>query len=316
MVDGPHPSLGPRRIRLVWLMSLVLASLMLIGAQAGSTHTESGSSDQTEPAVIAEKLLEEDRPGKARRQLVTEHLDQAPAILKALTGDLEPGSAAEKKRIPWIWRVSIRASETDRAELIREVMRLGLPEADGALHDWQSVVLGGGVVNGLSRSGRWPRQRIMAILEGHSKLIERWRHAVAAASPMAGDEATRTPVRYDALRLLAMADWHKYGEQLAGFLDHENATLQMGAVSGLVDMRTPYATTALLDGFAKLANDRNRGLMIDGLLRTEQRQLALLEAIETGDIPRDALTDKQRQQLLQADPGWVRQQAKKTLQNQ
>ena len=73
----------------------------------------------------------------------------------------------------------------------------------------------------------------------------------------------------------------------------------MGAVSGLVDIPDPPATLALIDAMANL-KPKNRDLALNGLLRSEPRMLALLDAIAAGRITRDQLGPEREQRLLQS----------------
>ena len=74
------------------------------------------------------------------------------------------------------------------------------------------------------------------------------------------------------------------GPQLANYLAKgTNAELQMGAVSGLVDVKPPTQRRH----WSKALNDltgENRKLASKGLLRSEARVAALLDAIDAGSV--------------------------------
>jgi hypothetical protein len=66
--------------------------------------------------------------------------------------------------------------------------------------------------------------------------------------------------------MLGVEPWEKRGGQLVRYLAHANAELQMGAVSGLCDVKSPRAAAALKDALPKLT-ENNRKLAEEGLKR-------------------------------------------------
>jgi hypothetical protein len=88
---------------------------------------------------------------------------------------------------------------------------------------------------------------------------------------MADNEKTPPGTRYDALRMLGVEPWEKRGQQLARYLEHDNAELQMGAVSGLSDMKSPNAAKALEAALPALT-ESNRKLAEDGLKRDRSKK--------------------------------------------
>ena len=111
------------------------------------------------------------------------------------------------------------------------------------------------------------------------------------AQMMADDENVRLGTRYDALRMIALDGWDKRGDHLRRYLaDGTEDELQMGAISGLVDMQSEEVANVLIERLPHLSA-RNQKLAIAGLLRTEQRALALLEAAETGRVSTELLAD-------------------------
>jgi len=66
----------------------------------------------------------------------------------------------EYERIPDIWRPAIAAGKRNDAAELKRLLDLSLPKADEPLRHWQAVVIGGGIINGLSMEGVWPGRRI------------------------------------------------------------------------------------------------------------------------------------------------------------
>ena len=52
----------------------------------------------------------------------------------------------------------------DDAKVLAGLIDLSLPRKGEPLRDWQAVVLGGGVINGLSLEGKWPGKRLAELL--------------------------------------------------------------------------------------------------------------------------------------------------------
>ena len=190
----------------------------------------------------------------------------------------------EYRRIPWIWRVAIAAGKRNNADELKAILDVSLPKAGEPLRDWQAVVIGGGVINGLSMTHGWPGPRVTELIGKDQALAERWKATLAASARMADDANVNTGTRYDALRMIAMREWKESGPQLANYLAKgTNAELQMGAVSGLVDVDTADATKALVEALNHLTGE-NRKLALKGLLRSEARVAALLDAIDAGSV--------------------------------
>lgn len=193
----------------------------------------------------------------------------------------------EYERIPAIWRVAIAAGKRNDPKELRDVLRVSLPGGKDPLRDWQAVVIGGGVINGVSQTGAWPAQRLAELIDDKP----RWEAALKQAVAMADDAKVPAGTRYDALRMVALADWEVAEPVLTKYLAKgTNAELQMGAVSGLADVDTPKAAELLWKSLGDLT-PANRALAIDGLLRTPERAKLLK------DVQADWLTDEQRKRL-------------------
>jgi hypothetical protein len=269
-----------------------------------------------DPAAIARKLLDDSQPPEARQKLIAEHPGKAAAILAAMTADLPSGDDEKKeeyRRIPWIWRVAIAAGKRNEEQELREILDISMPQGGRPLRDWQAVVIGGGIINGVSQADVWPKPRIEDVLKVEGPLVARWQRSLELAAAMADDEAVATGTRYDALRMIAMSSWDLRGRQLEKYLAagvHDE--LQMGAVSGMADMQSPHATEALVTALPHLSS-RNRNLALDALLRSDDRCLALLDALEKQRIALDLLDLAHRKRLLEHPTPSIRQRAADVL---
>lgn len=251
------------------------------------------------------QLLDEKTPQNKRQDLIEQNPKLAAELIGGITDELTPGTPEEYRRIPLVWRIAIATGQRNDKEEIRSVLEVALPQPNQPLHDWRAVVIGGGIINGISLEGFWPLPRIQEILKDQSALVLRWQLALDEAAKLVEDEKITTGTRYDALRMIALDRWDRRGPQLQKYLGKGvHAELQMGAVSGLVDVDQPAATTLLVNGLRHFA-PRNRQLAITGLLRGENRQKLLIEALENGMAQPAWIDAEQRAKLLKtADPEW------------
>lgn len=271
------------------------------------------AAEPADPRALAESILDDGREAEERERIIADHPKLAGRIVSAMTHDLPDDAKEEYRRIPWLWRVSVAAGRGDDAESLVELLDVSLPADGRPLRDWQAVVVGGGVVHGLSLRGAWPAERLAEILHGRDDLAKRLHLAIESASTMAGDEATPTGTRYDALRMLGIAPWNRFGRLLASYLAAgTNEELQMGAVSGLVDVPGPEAARTLIERLRDLT-DSNRDLALDGLLRGEERRSMLLDAVESNLIRPDQLGDARRHALLTDEREELRDRARRLL---
>lgn len=248
------------------------------------------SSDQTKTIEdVAAAILD------GRNELIDKHAEAAAAIIAAMTHDMSADQ--EYARIPAIWRVAIAAGKRNDSDQLRDVLKVSLPKNEQPLRDWQSVVIGGGVINGISQLNVWPADRIAEIIGQDKALGSQWERAIDLAFTMADDEAVPTGTRYDALRMVAMRPWEHSGPSLVKYLPKDaNGELQMGAVSGLADVNHAEATKALIANFGNLT-DHNKSLAVTGLLRSSDRRAAVRAAMKTKAFPAEALNDQQHEQL-------------------
>lgn len=233
---------------------------------------------------IAPFLLDESQSVERRRLVIDRRPGMGPAIVSLLVHDLQPGDEpAQYQRIPWIWRVSLAVGRRNDGGEIRDLLERSLPQPDAPLEHWQAVAIGGGIINGLSLSGEWPGRRIDDILNGAPALRPRWQRALKLSMSMADDEQVRGGTRYDALRMIALADPEAAIPHLKRYLrEGIDRELQMGAVSGLADIDSQQVPQSLIESLAHLER-RNRKLAIEALLRTESRTDALITALAQGD---------------------------------
>ncbi len=252
-----------------------------------------------QPAALVEDVADDATPAKEREAIINAHRELSAEFLTALTAGLPPG-ADEYQRIPWIWRVAVAAGKRDDAAELLRILELSLPQASEPLRDWQAVVIGGGIVNGLGLVGVWPRERVEEILTGRAELLARWHRANDLAATMADDENVKTGTRYDALRMIAMDSWAKRGAQLTKYLaPGVNAELQQGAISGLSDVRSPEVAPALVAGLGHYSKS-NREFALDALVRDEARIGVLLDEVAAGRVTRAELGDKRLERLNNA----------------
>ncbi len=266
------------------------------------------------PAEAARLILGDATPRSEREALAKESAGQAAAVVRAMTADLPAGDAKEEyRRIPWVWRVAIAAGRTNDTKTLADLLDVALPKPGEKLKDWQAVVIGGGVINGLSLENVWPGRRIPELLKDRPELAGRWDEALKQSAAMADAEAVPTGTRYDALRMVALTPWESARPRLAKHLAKSaHPELQMGAVSGLADVERPEAAALLLTALPDLA-DGNRKLAVAGLLRTADRAAALLGGLEKGAVKPEWLTRDHRDGLLKHPDESVRTRAAKVL---
>jgi putative membrane-bound dehydrogenase-like protein len=271
------------------------------------------SDSPADAANVARQILDDSRPVPQREALIRDHLDQTAPLVAAMTIDLAPDPKEEYRRIPWIWRVAIAAGRKNETDSLRKLLDASLPKIDEPLRDWQAVVVGGGIINGVSQQGVWPLERMQELLKDQPELTKRWRQMLAQAAKMADDEKIPTGTRYDALRIIPLAGWKLRGDQLMKYLKPGvNDELQMGAISGASDVDAPEVGRHLADGLGHFSPG-NRSLAIGALLRTEARTASLVEALEQKRLKVADLKDPQVQKLRKLKDEKLRSRALKVL---
>jgi hypothetical protein len=271
---------SPRTSTLIAIWALTT----LLHGVSPSAHGQAPSSPAEAPA-LARQILDDSRPEADRKRIIADNPQLSLPLLKALVADMPVGDSKEEyRRIPWIWRVTVAAGKRNQVNELRPIVDFCVPQMKQPLLDWQAVVLGGGVINGIGLSGGWPDEQIRAIVSGNPELTQRRKQLLKLAAVMADNPKVFKGTRYDALRILGLDSWNHRGAQLFRYLvkgvDDE---LQQGAIGGLSDMRSPCVAPALLSGFAHYEPE-NRGFVLRALLRDRDRTFVLLEAIQAGTV--------------------------------
>ncbi len=266
------------------------------------------------PEGAALRILDDRVSDAEREALIRKFLHEAPALMAAMTSDLKPGTPEEYRRIPWIWRVAIAAGKQNEAPVLTAILEHSLPRDEQPLQDWQAVVIGGGLINGISQLNQWPGERLGGLVSAKPPLKRRWERALELSEAMAENEQVPMGTRYDALRMLPLRGWPTCEARLRKFLARDvPAELQMGAVSGTVDVNAPEATQALMTGLPGFT-PANRTLAMDGLLRTADRVNQLLDGLESGEVRSEWLNASHRKRLLGQTESVLRRRAERLVQ--
>ncbi len=293
---------------------LVVVGLVAVLQFAPPAALGQAVSSPTDVPALAQQILDDKRSEADRKRLIADNPQLTLPLLKALVADMPAGDSKEEyRRIPWIWRVTVAAGKRNQIEELKPIVDFCVPRRGEPLRDWQAVVLGGGVINGIGLSGGWPDEQIRAIVAGNPDLIERWAQTLKDAAVMADNQKVFKGTRYDALRILGVDTWNHRGAQLFRYLlkgvDDE---LQQGAIGGLSDMRSPSVGPALLSGFAHY-DAENRGFALKGLLRDRNRIFVLLEAIEAGTIKAADLGSERLTFLINNPDPSIRERSRQVL---
>ena len=269
--------------------------------------------DETSDLPLARQIIAPQTPNARRLEIIRAHPERSAEFLKDMVADLEPGTPEEYRRIPWIWNVTIAAGRRNEAAELRRLLEIALPQLGQPLRDWECVVIGGGLINGVSLENVWPRGRFREIIGDDEALASRWQHSLEEAFVMADNEKVPHGTRYDALRMTPFLPWEKAKDQLTRYLGQDvNAELQQGAVSGLADVEHPDATRLLIDHFAGFTPG-NKNFALDALLRGPERAAALLRAMAEKKIPADILGDARKQKLRDLEDPALRDQVRTVL---
>lgn len=253
--------------------------------------------DATAPATEIATWLLDSRLDDAGRQRVIDALASAtpagtpttdPAeVIRALVSGLPdaPRPPEEYRRIPTVWQVAVAVGRHGDRERWRRVLAASLPGGGERLRDWQAVVIGGGLINGAGLAGHWPDDDVTAALADDAALQSRWKRLLDQAARMADDGEVPEGTRYDALRIVALDSPAVAVPLLTRYLaPGTSEELRMGAVSGLADIDEDVAVSALVSALPTLAGT-NLELAIAALVRTPERSLAILRAIDAGFAP-------------------------------
>ncbi|MEN9557178.1 MAG: hypothetical protein RLZZ232_3464, partial [Planctomycetota bacterium] len=310
-----RPAVAPRGA-LADLRALHLVELDGVPLARGMVHENPvAQTIPKSPDQLAAFILNDSIPESLREAAIAENIEKAHKLLPLLVAGLPatPGSDEEYRRIPWIWRLAIATGKAGDPQEILQLLKVSLPEIDQPLQHWQAVVLGGGLVNGISHSNRWPQAEIRKSLDLQPDLNPAWSHALQQAALMTTAESIPPGTRYDALRMVALLDWSVAAPLLEKHLSKDShPELQMGAVSGLSDVPETTATTLLIAAWGNLS-ESNQGLAIDALTRSPQRCLETLKAMEDGRLPESLKAGEKLQSLLEHPSDDVKSMASRVL---
>jgi hypothetical protein len=248
------------------------------------------SAADADPVAIGRQLADNSKPADERQALIDKHPSLAAEILIAMGAETKVNTPQEYERIPWIWRVAVAAGKRNDGPEIVEVLKATLPREGEPLRDWQAVVIGGGIVNGIGLTGTAPRARLEELLQSDSEeMLARCHWCLQQSTAMADDVKIKEGTRYDALRIIAMQPWDICGPQLKSYLKPGTSEeLQAGAISGSLDVPDLAAFDAVLTHVLTYP-PANRDLALDGALRTKLGQKAVLLALLKGHVTREAL---------------------------
>lgn len=248
----------------------------------------------------AAEILKDSSHDDLRAKIADDSLPYAANVIAAMTADLPKELDEEYRRIPWIWRLAINATKQGNAEQQRELLLLSLPAKDAPLAHWQAVVLGGGLINGLSQRGENPAEQIQKLLKESAESAvnqQRFARTIELAVKMIDDQSVPSGTRYDALRILGASDWDAHAKQLVRYLASDvDEELQMGAVSATADLANEAATKTLIQSLAKLSTD-NRNLALEMLLSRQPQRGRLKKSVSENTVPRQWLSAEQLEQL-------------------
>jgi hypothetical protein len=269
---------------------------------------------QPAPAdLLARKILDGTTSNAERERTIADASVDAGALITALVKDLEPGTPEEYVRIPWIWRVAVAAGKRNQTAEMKSVLSASLPRPGDPLREWEAVVIGGGIVHGVSLAGAWPGDRVSEILRGDKALNDRWRRVPDLAAAMAADEKVKTGTRYDALRILGTESWRQRGVALTRYLAQgTHAEVQQGAIGALNDINAREVGPALISEL-KHFSDRNRNAALNALMRNDTRMAAVLDAVAAGRLTKSDLGDARIEKLKVADNTSIRSRAEQLL---
>lgn len=264
-----------------------LTSWVLVLALSSSLYAA-----DADPVAIGRVLADNSKPEQERQALIEKHPTLAAEILAAMGAETQVNTPQEYERIPWIWRVAVAAGKRNDGPEIIEILKVTLPREGEPLRDWQSVVIGGGIVNGIGLTGVAPRARLEELLHADNDMLARCHWCLQESTAMADNVKIKEGTRYDALRIIAMQPWESCGAQLKNYLKPGTSEeLQAGAISGALDVPEAAAFDAVLTHVMTYPA-ANRDLALDGALRTRLGQKAVLLALLKGQVTTDALGPK------------------------
>ncbi len=247
-------------------------------------------------------------PSPLARRQINPQVESVQKIAE-LMSDVQIGTDDEYRVIPPVWHVSIAAGRRNQTEEIKAILDFVLPHDGEPLRDWEAVVVGGGIVNGVSQANVWPARRIEEVIQADEQLAARWARTLKLSLEMTHNEAVKADTRYDALRIIALMPFADCRESLAQYLKPgTDPTLMQGAVSGLADVPQAEAATLLAQAFNHLP-DHLRPFALNGLTRADGERVHLLEAIENNSLSASRVPKPVVRKLLNHETAVIRSRA-------
>jgi putative heme-binding domain-containing protein len=226
-----------------------------------------------------------------------------------LMTDVQLGTDDEYRVIPPVWHVAIAAGRRNQTDEIKAILDFTLPHDGEPLRDWEAVVVGGGIVNGVSQANVWPARRIEEVIQGDEQLAARWTRTLTLSKDMSHNAAVKADTRYDALRIIALMPFADCRESLEKYLKPgTDPTLMQGAVSGLADVPQSEAAMLLAQAFNHLP-DHLRPFALNGLARADGERVHLLDAIENNSFPASRVPRPVIRKLLNHETAVIRARA-------
>jgi hypothetical protein len=295
------------------LISSVLANGFCLSPSAAVAAGLNGDA-----TTLARQILDDHRPETERKQIIASHPDLSLELLKAMVGDMPAHDSKEEyRRIPWIWRVTVAAAKRNDLREMKPIVEFTLPQSGEPLRDWQAVVMGGGIINGIGLVGAWPDEQMETMVAADPALRARWARTLELASAMADNKDVFNGTRYDALRIIGLDRWDVRGAQLCRYLKKGpgiDDELVQGAIGGLGTMRSPQVAAAILAEYPHF-NEENRGFALEALLKGSQRMTTLLDSIEAGTVKPSDLSPARIAKLTNSGNPAVKGRARKLFAN-
>lgn len=280
-----------------------LRTVYIAPAEFRLSLPEGTAREKPDVAATAKQILDDKRTERDRQALVEKHWNQAPELIVAMTTGMPDDTKEEYRRIPWIWRVAIYASIKNDPVILKRLMDVAMPAASAPLRDWQAVVIGGGVINGLGLIDLWPHEQVNKLVNT-PEMQSRWQWLLQASHAMADNVKINTGTRYDALRILGLDKPELAIPRLKKYLPAGgNEEMQMGAVSGLVDVPTAEAAKLLADALPHLKGE-NLELALIGMMRSPERFTLVLDQFDAGKLKPSIITAKLKTHLQKQSTTW------------
>src|ERR1700722_580342 len=132
-----------------------------VACLAVSEVNVSAADSSAKATQLAREILDDSRPVNERKAIIVAHPELSLDLLKAMVADMPANDAKEEyRRIPWIWRVTVAAAKRNDLREMKPIVQFTLPKPGDPLRDWQAVVMGGGIINGIGLVGAWPDEQI------------------------------------------------------------------------------------------------------------------------------------------------------------